>query len=282
MRYWYVSSLALMAFVLQVVLLAEARAAEDIALANTQTLNSSQPAAETVPDVQAFLAAATEEAAEPAAAPVAEATAELAADSVADAGAGSVAHAASDAAASNAEPSETGSPDAGSSDAGTANMDVEGANVENPFARFDILSLVAGKWSRKEADESGQTSTEPDYSRWRCLYQSIEELPEGQRQKASAIVTDSLPKLNEIDTKISGTVGELQALTYSDNADPEELPRLGLDLQRLREELRATLAAVNIRLQKEAGLRLSEPRGRGCESMRIYPAGAFKSVNLPQ
>lgn len=278
MRYWYVSSLALMAFVLQVVLLAEARAAEDIALANTQTLNSGQPAAETVPDVQASLAASTEEAAEPAAAPVAD----PAVGPIADAGAGSAAHAAADAAAPNAEPSEAGSPDAGSSDAGAANMDVEGASVENPFVRFDILSLVAGKWSRKEADESGQTSAEPDYSRWRCLYQSIEELPEGQRQKASAIVTDSLPKLNEIDTKISGTVGELQALTYSDNADPEELPRLGLDLQRLREELRATLAAVNIRLQKEAGLRLSEPRGRGCESMRIYPAGAFKSVNLPQ
>ncbi len=272
MRYWYVSSLALMAFVLQVVLLAEARAAEDIALANTHTLNSSRPAAGTVPDVQASLAVSTEEAAKPDAAPVAQATEELAADSAADAGAGSEAHAAADDAAPNAE----------SSDAATANMDVDGASVENPFARFDILSLVAGKWSRKEADESGQTSAEPDYSRWRCLYQSIEELPEGQRQKASAIVTDSLPKLNEIDTKISGTVGELQALTYSDNADPEELPRLGLDLQRLREELRATLAAVNIRLQKEAGLRLSEPRGRGCESMRIYPAGAFKSVNLPQ
>lgn len=278
MRYWYVSYLVLMAFVLQVVLLAEARAAEDIALANTQALNSSQPAAETVPDVQASLTASTEEAAEPAAVPVAD----PAVGPVADAGAGSAAHAAADAAAPNAEPSEAGFPDAGSSDADTANMDVEGASVENPFARFDILALVAGKWSRKEADGSGQTSAEPDYSRWRCLYQSIEELPEGQRQKASAIVTDSLPKLNEIDTKISGTVGELQALTYSDNADPEELPRLGLDLQRLREELRATLAAVNIRLQKEAGLRLSEPRGRGCESMRIYPAGAFKSVNLPQ
>lgn len=258
MRYWYVSSFAFVALVLQVVLLAEARAEGELGITNTETLNSSQPSTPAAPAVQATLATSVEGSAE-------------AADK-AGLGTGT----------STPEASAPAAVDSGTLADATL---PEGADGENPFARFDILSLVTGKTSGTNGDgldKTGATSGEPDYSRWRCLYQSLEELPEDQKLKASAIVSDSLPRLNEIDTKISGTVGELQALTYSDNADPEQLPRLGLDLQRLREELKATLAAVNMRLQKEAGLRLSEPAGRGCESMRIYPAGAIKSANCPQ
>ena len=176
-------------------------------------------------------------------------------------------------------------PDELAADAGSGSAAAEGAPagapaVATPLARFGLF--MTGNASGSGEDEPLAPKAEPGYGRWRSLYQSIEELPEEQKQKASAIVTDSLPRLHEIDTKISGTVGELRALTYSDNADPEALPRLGLDLQRLREELKATLAAVNIRLQKEAGLRLSEPAGRGCESMRVYPAGAIQSVDLSQ
>ncbi len=104
---------------------------------------------------------------------------------------------------------------------------------------------------------------------WMILYESIDNLPEEQRLKAAAIVNDSLPRLQELDGRILGKVDELQSLTFSDNADPQALPKLGLDLQRLRRELLEALAAVNLRLQQEVGLQLLDKRGRGCQSMRL-------------
>lgn len=105
---------------------------------------------------------------------------------------------------------------------------------------------------------------------WELLYNCLDQLPQDQKIKASAIVSASLPRLQELDGQIHCKVDELQALTYSDEADPEALPKLGLDLQRLRNELRATLAAVNLRLLQEAGVQLQNPSGRGCKSMRNY------------
>ncbi len=116
----------------------------------------------------------------------------------------------------------------------------------------------------------GRAPAEEDVAcNWMVLYESIDNLPEEQRIKAAAIVNDSLPRLQELDGRILGKVDELQSLTFSDNADPQALPKLGLDLQRLRRELLEALAAVNLRLQQEVGLELLDTRGRGCQSMRL-------------
>lgn len=138
----------------------------------------------------------------------------------------------------------------------------------SPLASMrDSLAQYGGdESSAQDRDEA------PTRHGWNSLYNCLEQLPQEQRVKASAIVSDSLPRLQELDGQIHCKVDELQALTYSDNADPEALPKLGLDLQRLRNELRATLAAVNLRLQKEAGVQLQRPMGRGCQSMRVFDA----------
>ena len=126
-----------------------------------------------------------------------------------------------------------------------------------------------------ETEEVGlaeEEAADSSSAHWKSVYSCLEQLPQEQKVKASAIVSDSLPRLQELDGQIHSKVDELQALTYSDDADPQALPKLGLDLQRLRNELRATLAAVNLRLLQEAGVQLQKPSGRGCQSMRVYDA----------
>ena len=145
----------------------------------------------------------------------------------------------------------------------------QGGEKPSPLAtmRDSLAQYGEGENSQTVRDEAQEQS---GYNGWNSLYNCLDQLPNEQRIKANAIVSDSLPKLQELDGHIHCKVDELQALTYSDNADPEALPKLGLDLQRLRNELRATLAAVNLRLQREAGVQLQHPMGRGCQSMRVY------------
>ena len=145
----------------------------------------------------------------------------------------------------------------------------QGGEKPSPLAtmRDSLAQYGEGESSQTVRDEAQEQS---GYNGWNSLYNCLDQLPNEQRIKANAIVSDSLPKLQELDGQIHCKVDELQALTYSDNADPEALPKLGLDLQRLRNELRATLAAVNLRLQREAGVQLQHPMGRGCQSMRVY------------
>ena len=145
----------------------------------------------------------------------------------------------------------------------------QGGEKPSPLAtmRDSLAQYGEGESTQTVRDEAQEQS---GYNGWNSLYNCLDQLPNEQRIKANAIVSDSLPKLQELDGQIHCKVDELQALTYSDNADPEALPKLGLDLQRLRNELRATLAAVNLRLQREAGVQLQHPMGRGCQSMRVY------------
>ena len=145
----------------------------------------------------------------------------------------------------------------------------QGEDKPSPLATMrDSLAQYGGDESPAQVPD--ETQGQRGYGGWRSLYNCLDQLPQEQRIKADAIVSDSLPRLQELDGQIHCKVDELQALTYSDEADPEALPKLGLDLQRLRNELRATLAAVNLRLQREAGVQLQHPMGRGCQSMRVY------------
>ncbi len=98
-------------------------------------------------------------------------------------------------------------------------------------------------------------------SGWHGFVRCLEDLPQEKKVKAEAILSDSLGKLNELDSQISVKKNELLSLTYSETADPETLPRLGLDLQRLRSQMRETLARVNLRLRQEAGVQVSATPG---------------------
>lgn len=104
------------------------------------------------------------------------------------------------------------------------------------------------------------------------LYRCLGDLPQERQEKANAIVTEAMPTLEDLDQRISLKMDELQGLTFSESGDAENLPRLGLDLQLLRNQLREALMQVNMRLQQEVGVQLPPP-GRGCRSMRVYHTG---------
>ncbi len=68
--------------------------------------------------------------------------------------------------------------------------------------------------------------------------------------------------------RITMKMQELAAIDFKDGSDPEQLSRLGLELQGLRNAMRAKLIEVRRKLQAEAGVRLAPPMPRGCRGMR--------------
>lgn len=99
---------------------------------------------------------------------------------------------------------------------------------------------------------------------------TLDSLPREKQGKAMAIVEDSLPTLRSIDCQISLKVEELNAMTFDNEQSPENLPRLGMELQRLREELRSALNMVNLRLQREVGVSMKVPSSGGIATLRGY------------
>ena len=103
---------------------------------------------------------------------------------------------------------------------------------------------------------------------------TIGSLQPDKRQKAIAILQDSLPGLRELDMRITMKMQELAALDFKNGSDPEQLSRLGLELQGLRNAMRARLLEVRRKLQMEAGVRLAPPMPRGCRGMRSMYASS--------
>ena len=103
---------------------------------------------------------------------------------------------------------------------------------------------------------------------------TIGALKPEKRQKAIAILQDSLPGLRELDMRITMKMQELAAIDFKDGSDPEQLSRLGLELQGLRNAMRARLLEVRRKLQMEAGVRLAPPMPRGCRGMRSMYASS--------
>ena len=65
-----------------------------------------------------------------------------------------------------------------------------------------------------------------------------------------------------------------RAVQINDGSDPEQLARLGRELQELRDSMKEKLSQVSDRLRTETGLDLRVPDTRGCRSMqRVYMRG---------
>ena len=99
---------------------------------------------------------------------------------------------------------------------------------------------------------------------------SIDNLPREKQVKAMAIVEDSLPTLRSLDMQIGLKMQELSSMTFDSDESPQALPKLGMELQRLREELRKALNMVNLRLQNEVGVSMQVPAKGGVRTMRDY------------
>ena len=92
----------------------------------------------------------------------------------------------------------------------------------------------------------------------------LQQLSPEQRAKAQAVIDEYSPKVNELRKSIMQKKNELAHLSYNQNTSPETLPRLGHELQQLRDELRALLQRADQRMDNEVGVPLGSPQTRGC------------------
>ncbi|MGE9984053.1 periplasmic heavy metal sensor [Desulfovibrio sp. SGI.169] len=92
----------------------------------------------------------------------------------------------------------------------------------------------------------------------------LARLSPAQRAKARIIIDDARPRVRELRSRIRKKMAELESLSYDQETSPATLPRLGRELQLLRDELRATLMEVDRRMLREVGVSLGPPISRGC------------------
>ena len=92
----------------------------------------------------------------------------------------------------------------------------------------------------------------------------LQQLSPAQRAKAQAVIDEYSPKVNELRKSIMLKKNELAHLSYNQTTSPETLPRLGHELQQLRDELRALLQRADQRMDTEVGVPLGSPQTRGC------------------
>lgn len=92
----------------------------------------------------------------------------------------------------------------------------------------------------------------------------LEGLPPMQRAAAQQVVDHYLPQVQALRQRILLKKNELAQLRYDLETPPDTLPRLGRDLQHLRDELRALLLRADADMRSQAGVALGAPLSRGC------------------
>lgn len=105
------------------------------------------------------------------------------------------------------------------------------------------------------------------HRQYRDVEEWLSELPADQRDRARAILDEERPAIEDLRARIHAKMDELDSLSYNANTPSDALPRLGWELQTLRESLRSRYRRVRERLQLEAGVNFPVKRGRGCRSM---------------
>ncbi len=103
------------------------------------------------------------------------------------------------------------------------------------------------------------------------------EVSPEQRRKAELILAEARPRLHELRQQMRAKMVELQSFAYDNKTDPAVLPRLGRELQALRDSLRKELLELNDRLEKEVGVHLRIQRGRGCADLTQLPPSSVEA-----
>ena len=109
------------------------------------------------------------------------------------------------------------------------------------------------------------------YRQYRDVEEWLADLPAEQRERVRTILEEERPVIEELRERIHAKMDELDRLSYNANTPSDALPRLGWELQMLRDSLRSQYRRVRERLQVEVGVNFPVNRGRGCRSM-IKPA----------
>lgn len=80
-----------------------------------------------------------------------------------------------------------------------------------------------------------------------------------KRERAREIMLEAHPELSALREAIRDKKSELASISFGKGMPPETLPRLGMELQKLRANLSAELKRVSERLRYEAGVDMAPP-----------------------
>lgn len=98
-------------------------------------------------------------------------------------------------------------------------------------------------------------------------YDRNSQISPEQQAIADTIMDEARPRIQELHQKLHDKMMELKTFSYDKDTDPEVLPRLGRELQALRDALRAELQVLDTRLEQEAGFNVRPRSGRGCSGL---------------
>lgn len=124
------------------------------------------------------------------------------------------------------------------------------------------------------ATEDAQGVYAPKHKRSHMSESWLERLPPEKRARAEQILMDAKPRLRELRGQLYSKMREIKTFSYDHTTSPDLLPRLGQELQVLRNALYAELRILDARLADEVGITLSRHSGRGC-------AGLSRQENAP-
>ena len=82
----------------------------------------------------------------------------------------------------------------------------------------------------------------------------LETLPPRQREQARQILREAHPDVQVLRMRIRDTKARLEGLAFDSGTPTDTLPRLGLELQMLRNRLRARLSEISEQLRTEVGV----------------------------
>lgn len=88
-----------------------------------------------------------------------------------------------------------------------------------------------------------------------ALRRWLNSLQPFQQERARQILKEARPAMRDLRKAIREKKAELAELSFDRNTAPETLPRLGMELQQLRADLRHKLQMLSNRLYFEAGVR---------------------------
>ncbi|MBD5558189.1 MAG: hypothetical protein HDQ92_06520 [Desulfovibrio sp.] len=88
----------------------------------------------------------------------------------------------------------------------------------------------------------------------RSVIRWLETLPARQRQQARKILQEAHPGVHVLRVRIRETKARLERLAFDSDTPTDTLPRLGLELQMLRNRLRKRLQEITDQLRTEVGV----------------------------
>lgn len=140
-----------------------------------------------------------------------------------------------------------------------------------PDEAINQLSAKSGEWHEPSP------ASEEMYVQ--AIRQWLSTLPPAKRKLTREILREAHPVMHDLRMAIREKKAELSSLNFDQNMRPETLPRLGQELQTLRNSLRVEMDKLGFRLRDEAGVTIGPLDGDSFWLAPPLEAAEENSVN---